>query len=171
MQHTGIKRTAVAAVAALGMALGALGGVVPAHADNPGIRPTVTAGGVIQPAPHLTQGQASALQSQLQSYVDEASYNLGSGFKLIVKNVVITGYDGTQVFVKFDLRIKKTTFPEASTSGDARGRFKLQLTSTGACISDLSITDLNLHNVPNWIDNTVVRDALNHHLPNQICVP
>jgi hypothetical protein len=38
-----------------------------------------------------------------------------------------------------------------------------------ASLTNINVTDLNLNNVPNWVDNTWVRQWLNSKLANRMC--
>jgi hypothetical protein len=37
------------------------------------------------------------------------------------------------------------------------------------CMTNIDVTSLDLHNVPNWLDNTWIRQWLNASLPNTVC--
>jgi hypothetical protein len=38
-----------------------------------------------------------------------------------------------------------------------------------ACFTNINVTELNLQNVPNWLDNAWVRQWLNSQLANRMC--
>lgn len=81
-----------------------------------------------------------------------------------------------------DIRYQKTQgVPQFSSSGKVRftspliARVTRSLTNPPvvhralACLTNINVTDLNLNNVPNWVDNTWVRQWLNGKLANRMC--
>lgn len=81
-----------------------------------------------------------------------------------------------------DIRYQKTQgFPQFSSSGSVRLASPViaRVTHTFAnpqvvqralaCLTDINVFDLNLKNVPNWLDNTWVRQWLNSQLANRMC--
>jgi hypothetical protein len=73
---------------------------------------------------------------------------------------------------------KAAGFPQFSTSGnmsftsplvarvtyDPNARYNIQKAS--ACLTDVTITELNLEDIPAWIDNTWMKKCLNGELPD-----
>lgn len=43
------------------------------------------------------------------------------------------------------------------------------LGSARACLTDITILDLNLKNIPNWLDNTYMRKKMNERLKDKAC--
>jgi hypothetical protein len=81
-----------------------------------------------------------------------------------------------------DIRYQKTQgIPQFSSSGKVRFTSPLiakvthSLTSPPvvhralACLTNINVTELNLNNVPNWVDNSWVRQWLNGKLANRMC--
>jgi hypothetical protein len=81
-----------------------------------------------------------------------------------------------------DIRYQKTQgFPQFSTSGSVRlaspvvARVTHSFTNPPvvqralACFTNINVTELNLQNVPNWLDNAWVRQWLNSQLANRMC--
>jgi hypothetical protein len=81
-----------------------------------------------------------------------------------------------------DIRYQKTQgVPQFSSSGKVRfisplvARVTHSLTNPPvvhralACLTNINVTELNLNNVPNWVDNTWVRQWLNGELANRMC--
>ncbi len=86
------------------------------------------------------------------------------------------------------IRYKKTRgVPQYSTSGKLRFRSQLvarlslrpgarqpihptDIRKAEACTAGLKVTSLDLRRVPNWLDNTWVRDKLNDNLSGRLCV-
>jgi len=88
------------------------------------------------------------------------------------------------ITISANISYKKTQgFPQFSSSGDvrfasplvAKVTHKLPLNQptdvekATACLTNINIVGLNLKNVPNWLDNTWVRNWLNSKLANQMC--
>lgn len=81
-----------------------------------------------------------------------------------------------------DIRYQKTQgIPQFSSSGKVRFTSPLIAKVTYspasppvvhralACLTNINVTDLNLNNVPNWVDNSWVRQWLNGKLANRMC--
>jgi len=81
-----------------------------------------------------------------------------------------------------DIRYQKTQgVPQFSSSGKVRFASPLIARVTYsfgsppvvhralACLTNINVTELNLKNVPNWVDNTWVRQWLNSKLANRMC--
>ncbi len=47
----------------------------------------------------------------------------------------------------------------------------LDVLSAAACFTNITVTELNLNNVPNWIDNGYVRSLVQQQLVPSACVP
>lgn len=84
--------------------------------------------------------------------------------------------------LKADIRYQKTRgIPQFSTSGKVRFSSPLIARVTHslanppvvhralACLTNIHVTELNLNNVPNWLDNAWVRQWLNDKLANRMC--
>lgn len=87
---------------------------------------------------------------------------------------------GFRITVRARIRYQKTRgFPQFSTSGDMKFRtpvevriqhpFALQsgaaipadqITGARACLTNINVTDLNLNNVPNWLDDGWIKEKL-----------
>lgn len=104
------------------------------------------------------------------------------GEKITVSEPAIT--DATcpafKVAMKVSARYQKTQgFPQFSASGTARFRSRIELRiahpmsiasgqpipaadvrSARACVTDINVTELNINNVPNWLDNSWLREQL-----------
>ncbi len=90
---------------------------------------------------------------------------------------------GLRAEVRLGVRFRKTRgFPQYSASGQARfiagvtGEVtyamvdnRVDVRQASACIVDPEILGLDLENVPNWIDNTLIRDELNEKLNGKVC--
>jgi hypothetical protein len=58
-----------------------------------------------------------------------------------------------------------------SVSGSIRVSFTVDFSPPGTVIlADLKILDVNFTNVPNWLDSTVIKDALNAIFPSTIAI-
>jgi len=84
--------------------------------------------------------------------------------------------------MRADIRYQKTRgIPQFSSSGKVRFTSPLIARVTYsfgsppvvhkalACLTNINITELDLNNVPNWLDNTWVRQWLNGKLANRMC--
>lgn len=78
-------------------------------------------------------------------------------------------------------------FPQFSTSGEIRftsplvavlqfapgslpdGLAASELQSARACLTNIQVTNLDLHNIPNWLDNGYLKDMLNKRLADTAC--
>jgi len=59
----------------------------------------------------------------------------------------------------------------ASVSGAIRVSFTVEFSPPSTVVlTDLKILDVNFNNVPNWLDNSVIKDALNAMLPSTIAI-
>ena len=59
----------------------------------------------------------------------------------------------------------------ASVSGSIRVSFTVEFSPPSTVIlTDLKILDVNFTNVPNWLDSTVIKDALNAIFPSTIAI-
>jgi hypothetical protein len=59
----------------------------------------------------------------------------------------------------------------ASVSGSIRVSFTVEFSPPSTLIlTDLKILDVNFNNVPNWLDSTVIKDALNAIFPSTIAI-
>jgi hypothetical protein len=59
----------------------------------------------------------------------------------------------------------------ASVSGSIRVSFTVEFSPPSTIVlTDLKILDVNFSNVPNWLDNSVIKDALNAIFPSTIAV-
>jgi hypothetical protein len=59
----------------------------------------------------------------------------------------------------------------ASMSGSIRVSFTVEFSPPSTVIlTDLKVLDVNFNNVPNWLDSTVIKDALNAIFPGTIAV-
>jgi len=59
----------------------------------------------------------------------------------------------------------------ASVSGSIRVSFTVEFSPPSTIIlTDLKILDVNFANVPNWLDNSVIKDALNAIFPSTIAI-
>jgi hypothetical protein len=59
----------------------------------------------------------------------------------------------------------------ASVSGSIRVSFTVEFSPPSTIVlTDLKILDVNFSNVPNWLDNSVIKDALNAIFPSSIAV-
>ncbi len=87
-----------------------------------------------------------------------------------------------RVTLAADIRYQKTRgIPQFSTSGKVRFDSPLIARVTHslanppvvhqalACLTNINVTELNLNNVPNWVDDTWVRQWLNGTLANRMC--
>ena len=63
--------------------------------------------------------------------------------------------------VRFSAKITgKVSYVGGPSAPITKSNFK----GAKACIGDVNILGLNLNNVPNWLDNTVIKDLLNNNL-------
>lgn len=87
-----------------------------------------------------------------------------------------------RINMRADIRYQKTQgFPQFSSSGSLRltsplvARVTHSLTNpptvhqAQACLTNIDVTELNLKNVPNWLDNSWIRQWLNGKLANKMC--
>jgi hypothetical protein len=59
----------------------------------------------------------------------------------------------------------------ASVSGSIRVSFTVEFSPPSTIVlTDLKILDVNFNNVPNWLDSTVIKDALNAIFPSTIAI-
>jgi hypothetical protein len=121
----------------------------------------------------LTATLAQALVDQVVLRLDIPISWSKSGHHVKIKKMTLADWSDDRLYVKMDLNYKKTRgFPQYSTTGTARGRFDVSFTDAPSiCLSDLTITELNLRRVPNWLDNTWIRNKINSKIPDTLCVP
>ena len=149
----------------------------------PGPLPVVVNTRSVDPCAMFTAAQ---LQQYIAPQINSAFpivYSTG-GESLAIKNPDLRSVTCAplQIQAHTDLQYKKTRgFPQFSTSGDASfqtgvvGRVAStapsnapitasDFQSASLCLTDVNVTSLNLRNVPNWLDNTWLRDYLNQQL-------
>jgi hypothetical protein len=136
----------------------------------------------VDPAP-LANSNAATMEAALQAGLGGWSLSKSqSGGKVTVSNLTVqdvTIENGiTTVHLKGKIRYQKTTgFPQFSVSGTIEFSVRPQLTanftegqltSAAVKLANVNVTDVNLSNVPNWLDNTSeVRDFLEGKLAQQ----
>lgn len=59
--------------------------------------------------------------------------------------------------------------PRLKASGDAAAITAETLGSARACLTNIDIVELNLENIPNWIDNDYMRRKMNEKLKDKAC--
>lgn len=107
-----------------------------------------------------------------------------------VSNPTLNGVDcpNLRIRVRADIRYQKTRgFPQFSTTGKLRftapvvahvthtpGLSGTEMTPADvvyaeACIQDVTVTELNLRRIPNWLDNSWIRNRVNDRFRGRSC--
>jgi hypothetical protein len=137
-----------------------------------------------QPQPPADPDAAcDAAEAVINSYLPETKTVASSSAykaKLTIKDGNVLNCDLANYYFEIRLPITLKQYarvpvvgwkPIASTSGQVRVSFTVVYVSSSSIkLTNLQVLGLNINNVPNWFDSTVIKDWLNVILPNTLTV-
>jgi len=149
------------------------------------VQPVTRVTKIIDPCAIATSQQLNFLLSAgIGAYFPLKSSKDGEHITISSPKLTNVACPHLRITMSANISYKKTQgIPQFSSSGDvkfasplvAKVTHKFPLTQATdvekatACLTDINIIGLNLKNVPNWLDNTWVRNWLNGKLANQMC--